>query len=120
MAITWTEVADSHANLGPSVQMQQSVASFGASDYPTGGYAVYPGSFGLGSMRSMIPCGVSSVSSGAPGSVVWAFEPPATAGPAASNPWRMKAGYITSAGFTESAANTDFSGGTLNVTAIGY
>jgi hypothetical protein len=117
MSITWTEDTDSRFQPAPSVISQQNIASFGASDYVTGGYPVYPSAFGLSAIRALIPVGYSSIASGTPGSVIWEAISPAVAGPAASNPWYLKALTDT---FAETASNTNFSGGTLRVQAWGY
>jgi hypothetical protein len=118
MSITWTIQSDSRADLGPSVIMQQNTASNSASDYVTGGYAVYPSSFGLGSIRALIPAGFSSSSSGAPGSAVWEAIKPSTLGPAATYPWYLK--VLTASNMAETASNTNFAGGTQDWIAIGY
>ena len=120
MSITWTEKPDSRVMLGPQNEQEQSKASFGASDYVTGGYPVYPANFGLSSIRALIPVGFSSVAAGTPGSQDWVAVQPAVAGPAASNPWFLKAGYFGAGGFTETASNTNFGAGTMDVLAIGY
>jgi hypothetical protein len=117
MSITWTENAESRAMLAPSVQMQQNLASFGASDYVAGGYPVYPSAFGLSAIRALIPVGFSSSAAGSPGSVIWEAIKPATSGPAASNPWYLKA--LTDV-LAETASNTNFAAGTMEVLAIGY
>jgi hypothetical protein len=117
MSITWTENSGSRAMLGPDVQMQQNVASFGASDYVAGGYPVYPSAFGLSSIRALIPVGFSSSAAGAPGSAIWEAIKPAVAGPAASNPWYLKA--LTDV-LADTASNTNFAGGTMEWMAIGY
>ena len=117
MSITWTQNTDSRAMLGPSVQLQQNKASFGASDYVLGGYAVYPSAFGLAVIRALIPVGFSSIAAGTPGSVIWEAIQPATAGPAASNPWYLKA--LTDV-FAETASNTNFAGGTADFMALGF
>ena len=118
MSITWTEQADSRADLGPGVIMQQNTASNSASDYVTGGYPVYPSAFGLSSIRALIPVGFSSTAAGTPGSVVWVAIKPSTLGPAASNPWYLKA--LTASNWTETASNTNFANGTMDWIAAGY
>jgi hypothetical protein len=122
MAITWTENAESRAMLAPSVQMQQNLATFGASDYATGGYAVYPSAFGLSAIRALIPVAFSATAAGTPGGYVWQAVKPSTAGPAATNPWYLRAMRQTAATgpLVETASNTDFSGGTADFLAIGY
>lgn len=122
MSITWTEDADSRANLGSGgVIIQQNIAAFSASDYVTGGYPIYPSAFGLSAIRGLDVVGVSGTGAGTPGSVSWVPVSPATAGPAASNPWYLKAGYNgTGNAFNESASNSNFAGGTLRVLAFGY
>ncbi len=120
MSITWTEEAESQLR-GTSAILQQNTASFGASDYVTGGYPVYPASFGLSAIRSLWIGGVSATGAGTPGSVEWEAVAPAVAGPANSNPWYLKAGYHgTGNVWNESASNSNFSGGTLRVLAFGY
>lgn len=120
MSITWTEDAESQLR-GTSAILQQNTASFGASDYVAGGYPVYPASFGLGAIRGLVVAGVSGTGAGTPGAVEWEAVAPATAGPAASNPWHLQAGYHgTGNAWNESASNTNFSGGTLRVLAFGY
>lgn len=120
MSITWTENAESRAMLAPSVIKQQNKATFGASDYVTGGYAVYPAAFGLSAIRSLIPTGFTSTALGSPGSQQWVAVEPAVSGPAASNPWFIKAGYFGSGGFTETASNTNFGVGGMDWEASGY
>ena len=117
MSITWTENGDSRAMLGPNVTLQQNKASFGASDYVTGGYAVYPSAFGLGAIRALIPVSFSGFAAGQPGSALWEAISPAVSGPAANNPWHIVA--LTDV-FAESASNTNFTGGTMDWMAIGY
>ena len=117
MSITWTENAESRAMLAPSVQMQQNLASFGASDYVAGGYPVYPSAFGLSTIRALIPTGFSSSAAGTPGSVIWEPIKPAISGPAASNPWYLKALNDTLA---EVSASNNISGGTMDWLAMGY
>jgi len=124
MSITWTENADSRAVLAPSVIMQQNKASFGASDYVNGGYAVYPSAFGLSSIRALIPVAFSASGAGNPGGYVWEAIAPATAGPAATYPWYLRAFQQTSATgpLVEPAtsASCNFNGGTMDWMAIGY
>jgi hypothetical protein len=117
MSITWTEGADSRAMLGPENIQQQNKATFGASDYALGGYPVYPAAFGLAKIRALIPVGFSGFAAGQPGSALWEAIQPAVAGPAASNPWYLVALTDT---FAETASNTNFAGGTMDLLAIGY
>lgn len=117
MSITWTENAESRAMLAPSVIKQQNKATFGASDYVTGGYAVLPSAFGLSAIRSLIPVGFSAYGAGTPASVIWIAVAPAVAGPAASNPWHIVALTDTLA---ETASNTNLNGGTMDWVAEGY
>jgi hypothetical protein len=122
MSLTWTENGDSRAMLGPNVVMQQNKATFSASDYATGGYAVYPSDFGLSMIRALIPVGFSATATGTPGGYVWAAVKPSTLGPAASYPWYLRALRQTAATgpLVETTSNTDFSGGTADFMAIGY
>ena len=122
MSITWTENGDSRAQLGPSVEMQQNKATFGASDYATGGYAVYPSAFGMSAILALIPVAFSSAAAGTPGGYVWAAIKPTTGGPAATYPWYLRALRQTAATgpLVETASNTDFSGGNMDWMAIGY
>lgn len=117
MSITWTQTTDSRAMLAPSVIKQQNKASFGASDYVTGGYPVYPSDFGLSAIRALIPVAFSGFAAGQPGSALWEAISPAVAGPAASNPWHIVA--LTDV-FAESASNTNFAAGTMSWEATGY
>lgn len=117
MSITWTMNNESRAMLAPSVIIQQAKASFGASDYVTGGYPVYPSAFGLSAIRALVPVAFSSIATGTPGSVIWEAIQPTIFGPAASNPWYLKA---LSALGTETASNTNIGGGTVDFLACGY
>lgn len=117
MSITWTINGESRAMLGPSVIMQQNKASFGASDYVTGGYPVFPKSFGLAAIRSLIPVSFSGFAAGQPGSALWEAISPAVSGPADSNPWHIVA--LTDV-FAESASNTNFAAGTMSWEAKGF
>src|SRR5665213_1888115 len=117
MSITWTENAESRAMLGPSVQLQQNKASFSASDYVAGGYAVYPSDFGLSAIRALIPVGFSATGVGTPATCLWVAIQPTTKGPAATYPWHLKA--LTDV-FAETASNTNFAAGTMDWMAIGY
>lgn len=122
MALTWTLINDSRSNFGPSAIAQPAVASFGASDYVSGGYPVYAGQFGLTALLGVIPVGYSKVGSGAPGGYVWKYVTPAVAGPAASNPGFLVAQQQngTTGPLVETASNTNFAGGTISVIAYGY
>ncbi len=112
MAITWTENADSRQNLGPSGIIQQNLATFGFSDYPTGGYPIYASAFGMSSIRALIPCGYTGAALG----LLFEYQKPAVAGPAASNP-----GYLRLYnGGTEVSASNNISGGTADFIAFGY
>lgn len=110
MAITWTEDADSRRNLGDSSIQQVNTAAFGVSDYVLGGYSVVPGSFGMSHIRGLIPIAYT----GNTGSVTWAYQKPAVAGPAASNPGFLKAygdgGPTVGAVATEVSASSNFTG----------
>jgi hypothetical protein len=117
MSISWKMNNESRAMLAPSVIIQQATASFGASDYVTGGYPVYPSAFGLSAIRALVPVAFSATGSGTPGSVIWEAIQPAIYGPAASNPWYLKA---LSGLTTETASNTNLSGGTIDFMACGY
>lgn len=119
MSISWTINNDARADLGPENIIQKSTASFGSSDYVQGGYPVYPANFGLSAIRGLIPCSFSATGAGTPGGYEWVPVAPAVAGPAASNPWFLKS-MQTGAPPTETASNTNFSGGTLGVIAFGY
>jgi hypothetical protein len=122
MSITWTIDNDSRQNLGPSGELVQARASFSASDYATGGYAVYPANFGLSSIRGLFAVGFSSIASGTPGGYDWAAVEPTTKGPAASNPWYLKSlsQNSTTGPLVETASNTNFASGTMDLVAFGY
>ena len=122
MSITWTQNFDSRSVLGPNSIQQVSTASFGASDYATGGYPAYPQNFGLSAIRGLIPTGYTASGPGAPGGYVWQAFKPAISGPAASNPWFIKAFQTASNGgqLIETASNTNFSGGMISWSASGY
>jgi hypothetical protein len=111
MAITWTEDSESRANLGPSNISQMNVATFGASDYVTGGYFVDPQWFGLRRIRGAVVVGQS-------GNALlynWEYSPSASS---------LQA-YQQSASngpFAQTASNTDFSAnnGSLRLLAFGF
>lgn len=103
MAISWVEDADSRQNLGPSGIEQEDVASFGLSDYATGGYAVAANAFGLARIRSLVPCGFTGTTEG----YTWLYD---------TATGKLKA-YN---GTNEVGANTNFSGGTVRCRAKGY
>jgi hypothetical protein len=111
MAITWTENTDSRAMIGPSVQIQQNSASFGASDYVTGGYLVDPQWFGLRKIRGAIVVGLTGNALG----YLWEYNP------TASNLIAYQPGASNTA-FSQTASNTDFSGngGSLQLLAFGF
>jgi hypothetical protein len=111
MAITWTEDTDSRADLGPSTIQQQSLATFGASDYVTGGYFVDPQWFGLRRIRGAVVTGLSGNALG----YLWQYSP------SASSLYAYQPGASNTA-FEQTASNTDFSGngGSLRLLAFGF
>lgn len=111
MSIIWTEDADSRAMLGPGVEMQQNTATFGASDYVTGGYPVPPNAFGLSRIRGVAVVGRTGNALG----YDWQYNPSASS----IIPYQQSA---SNGPLVQSASNTDFSGnsGSLRVLAFGY
>lgn len=111
MAITWTEDTDSRVNLGPGAIQQQNTATFGASDYVTGGYLVLPAAFGLARIRGAIVVGQNGNALG----YDWQYNS------SASNliPYQQSA---SNGPLVQTASNTDFSGngGSLKVLAFGF
>lgn len=122
MSITWVLDNDSRQNFGPSGIVQPARAFFGASDYVTGGYPVFAQQFGMSSLKGIIPVGYSSTGSGAPGGYVWKFKTPALQGPAFTNPGNLVATQQngTTGPLVETASNTNFNGGTMDVLVYGY
>jgi hypothetical protein len=92
--------------MGPSVTQQQSTASFGVSDYPGPGigYSMVGQQawFGLGRIRSMIPCGYSGNAEG----YTWIYD-------TALNAIRVYNGTA------ELSASSNFSPGTVKWQANG-
>lgn len=124
MALTFKIIADSRVHLGMSVIQQPAVLTPAASDYPTGGYPMYSSSgsapdnagqpFGLGNLTGLVVQGYTGTAIG----YEWRYNRTtcklqvfgiavATAG-------------ATIYALTEVAANTDLSGGTVKVSAVGY
>jgi len=126
MAITWTQNNDSLAQLGPSVMVKQTLATFSVSDYVTGGYAVYPAAaFGFSAIRALLPVAFSAAGAGTPGGYLWEAIKPAVGGPAASNPWYLRAFQqnaqsSTSNPFTEVPPGTNFASGNMDFMGFGY
>lgn len=111
MAITWTEDADSRCHLGPSVAQQCNIATFAASDYPTGGYTINPASFGMGRIRGMWQVASQT---GTPLGVVWQFNK------ATNKLQAFWTGAVVSTALAEVTATTDFSGTTVMFKAEGF
>lgn len=125
MAITWTEGADSRQNLGPSGIMQVNKASFSVSDYPVGGYPIYPSAFGLSHITFLIPVGYGGggVGAGYPAGYVWQYLKPLIEGPANSNPGfliALEQNGLTGSLVPVSASNANFAAGSLDLCAFGY
>lgn len=111
MSITWTEDAESRFVAGPSAIMQENVASFGASDYVTGGYFVDPKWFGLARIRGLWPVGANGGALG----YMWVYNP------SASNLMAYQQSASNGV-FAQTASNTDFSNnsGSLRLLAFGF
>jgi len=112
MAITWTENADSRQNLGDSGIVQVNTATFGFSDYPSGGYPVYAGAFGLSYITSLIPTAYSGTALG----LLFEYQKPAVQGPAATNPGFLR----LYSGNTEVSASNNILNATVDFLAFGY
>ena len=119
MSITWVVEGDARHDLGPNGILQKARASFGASDYVTGGYPVFPQNFGLSAIKGIWPIGFTATGAGTPGGYEWVPVEPAIGGPAATNSWFLKS-MQTGAPPTETASNTNFNGGSMDVLAYGY
>jgi hypothetical protein len=120
MALTFTEIADSRQNIGPSMIIQLNIATPAASDYPTGGYPLYSSAgsapnnvgqpFGMGYLYG---CDIIA-STGTAAAYSWAFN--RTTG-------KMQVfgtGASAGAALQEVAAATDLSGGTVTMCAFGF
>jgi hypothetical protein len=115
MSITWTEVADTRANLGPGAGLTQSnVAVFSVSDYPTGGYPINPQAFGMVRIIDLIPSGYTGAARG------FVFEYDKTTQPTGNLVAYEQNG--STGALVQTASNTDFSasGGSLQLRAFGY
>lgn len=114
MALTFKVVADARSMLGPSAIFQPAILTPAASDYPTGGYAMYTSSgsapdnagqqFGFGSLTGIVFLGFTGTAL----NYIWLY-----------NRTTCKI-QVYSAPGTEIAANTDLSGGTVKVNATGF
>jgi hypothetical protein len=123
MAITIKGDGDSGHWLGMSGILQWVGASFSVSDYPPGGYPIFPSQFGLSHIRGLLPMGYTAAGAGFPGGYVWEYIKPAVAGPAASNPGFLVA--LEQSGVTGSlvpvtGSNANFAGGSLDLLAYGW
>ena len=80
--ISFKEDADSRQNLGMSGIIQQNTASFGAFDYPAGGYPIYASAFGMSHIRGLWPDAFTTATS----PYIWRYIKPLIAGLSNSNP----------------------------------
>jgi hypothetical protein len=114
MSITWTEIADSRGNLGPSLVTQSNKATFNVSDYPTGGYPVNPQTYGMVRINDLIPSGYTGAARG------FVFQYDKTTQPTGNLKVYEQNG--TTGALVETASNTDFSAsnGSVQLLAFGY
>lgn len=111
MAITWQQDEESKVYLGPSVQQQDSIASFASSDYPTSGYPVAASAFGMTRLRDLWE---GARESGPALGVVWEYDK------VNKKLQAFWTGASTSGKLAEVANGTDFSSTTVRFIANGF
>jgi hypothetical protein len=124
MALTIVESGDTRANIGIGQILQQATITPAASDYPTGGYAMYSAAgsapnnagqyFGLAVIHGLWPVGYTGTAI----NYIWHYNK-------TTCKLQVFGISVATAGatiytLTEVAALTDLSGGTVTLWAVGF
>lgn len=123
MALTITEGADSRQDLGFSLIVQFNKLQPAASDYPAGGYPLYSSAgsannagqpFGMAYLHGVVPVAFTGTAI----DYIWQFNK--TTGKLQVFGISVATAGATIYTLTEVAANTDLSGGSVTVWALGF